>query len=147
MPTTDIADACKDIRDVWENIKNDFFEAVPGHYLDLTCVHRTPEEQFILFRQGRSQDLSGVWHIVDSDKVVTNDDGKTHLSPHNYLPARAIDVCVVDNQTGSRLWNEKWYKPLLDIAKRYNLVEGGEWRTIKDWPHLEVPHYKDYSNV
>src|SRR5438105_1728110 len=147
MATTEINDACKAIRDAWDGIKTAFFEVEPGHYLELTCVYRSPEEQFELFKQGRTMDTSGEWIIQDKEKVVTNVDGRKVKGAHNYKPARAIDVCVVDNQTGKRLWDEKWYQPLVEIAKKHNLVEGGTWRSIKDWPHLEVPDYKHYKEA
>jgi len=147
MPSTDINDSCKAIRDVWDNIKTDFFSVVPGHYLNITCSYRSPEEQFELFKQGRILDISRHWVVQDKDKVVTNCDGTIEKSAHNYNPARAIDVCVMDNQTGKAVWDVKWYQPLIEIAERYNLVEGGTWRAIRDWPHLEVKDFKNYKET
>lgn len=145
MPTKSIDDACKTIRDSWDLIKRDFFSVIPtGHYLEIDCVYRSPQEQFELFKQGRTMDTSGDWIVDDKEKIVTNVDGHKVMGAHNYSPARAIDVCVIDNQTGKRLWDTKWYEPLIAIAARYDLVEGGTWRSIKDWPHLEVKDYKNY---
>lgn len=145
MPTNNITDSCKVIQDAWDLIKRDFFTIIPpNHYLDITCVYRSPMEQFELFMQGRTMGMDGEWHVEDKDKVVTNVDGYKILGAHNYFPARAIDVCVKNNQTGEVLWDTKWYKPLIDIVKKYNLIEGGTWRAIKDWPHIEVQDYKNY---
>lgn len=145
MPSRDIQDAAQPIRSVWENIKNDFIEKSPGHYLELTTVHRTPAEQFELFKKGRTMGTDGKWVIQDKTQVVTNVDGTTILGSHNYHPARAIDVAVVDNQSGKFLWDDKYYQPLGDIAKRYNLEWGGDWKSFKDMPHIEIPDYKNYK--
>jgi peptidoglycan L-alanyl-D-glutamate endopeptidase CwlK len=146
MPTKDMNDACKAIRDHWDEIKRDFFNVIPtGHYLEIDCVYRSPAEQFELFKQGRTMGMDGEWHIQDQEHVVTNVDGHKVMGAHNYHPARAIDVCVIDNQTGKRLWDTKWYEPLIQIAARYGLVEGGTWRSFKDFPHLEIKDFKIYE--
>jgi len=143
----EIEDSCKYIRDKWEEIKRDFIEASPGKYLALTTTHRTPREQFELYKQGRTMGTDGKWYVQDKAKIVTNVNGSELVGAHNYYPSRAIDVAVVDNQTGKYLWDEKWYYPLREIAKRYSLTWGGDWKSIKDFPHLEVPKYKEYQEV
>jgi len=145
MATKDINDAAKPIRDQWEQIKNEYFKCVPGKYLIITCVHRTPEEQFALYKEGRELDAKGVWVTKDKSKIVTKVDGYKVVGAHNYLPSRAIDVAVVDNQTGKTSWEAYHYWPLLAIAKDLGLVSGGSWTSIKDWPHIEVKDYKNYK--
>lgn len=147
MPTKDIDDATKPIRDHWEEIKRDYFEVVPGKYLVLTCVHRSPDEQLELYGRGRTKGSDGKWYVQDKAKIVTNVDGVTVLGAHNYRPSRAIDVMVVDNTTGRETWDERFYTPLHNIAKRYNLTWGGDWKSIKDMPHFEVPNYKTYQEA
>lgn len=147
MATKDINDSVKEIRDKWDEIKNEYFKRMPGKYLVLSCVHRTPAEQLELFKKGRSLGSDGKWYVQDKAKIVTNVDGHTVLGAHNYKPARAIDVAVVDNQTGKYLWEEKYYFPLLQIAQRCGLESGGGWKSIKDWPHIQVPNYKDYPSA
>jgi peptidoglycan LD-endopeptidase CwlK len=147
MPSKDILDAAKPIRDNWESIKSDYTKALPGKHLVLTCVHRFPEEQLVLFGKGRVRGSDGKWIVQDKAKIVTNVDGVTILGAHNYKPARAIDVMVVDNTTGRETWVEKFYLPLGPIAKKYGLVWGGDWKSIKDLPHLEVQNYKTYVEV
>ena len=63
-------------------------------YMDFTIIHgnRSPEEQFEIFKHGRSQNEQGVWVIVDSDDVRTYKDGTEKLSKHNYSPSLAVDV-------------------------------------------------------
>lgn len=145
MPTRGIEDAAKPIRDAWETIRHEYIQRSPGKYLVLTCVYRSPDEQLALFKQGRTLDSSGNWTIVDKSKVVTNVDGTKILGAHNYKPSRAIDVMVVDNQTGKPVWEESSYHCLLEIAKGVGLESGGGWKSIKDWPHIEVPDYKNYK--
>ena len=147
MPSTDINDAAKPIRDNWETIKNEYFQSNPGKYLIITCSHRSVEEQFELFKKGRTMGIDGVWVVQDKGQVVTNVDGYKVLGAHNYKPSRAIDVAVVDNQTGKITWEEKYYYSLVEIAKGVGLVSGGSWKSIKDWPHLEVPQYKEYKGA
>lgn len=147
MATKEISDAVLEIRDKWDEIKNEFFQRNPGKYLVITCVYRSPTEQLELFKKGRTLGSDGQWYIRDKSKVVTNVDGSTLLGAHNYKPSRAIDVAVVDNQTGKYLWEEKHYHSLVEIAKRVGLESGGTWKTIKDWPHIQVPNYKNYENV
>lgn len=147
MPTTDIFDACLAIRDRWEEIKNEFFKRSPGKYLVLSAVFRSPEEQFELFKKGRKQDETGIWIVADKSKIVTNVDGLKTLGAHNYRPSRAIDVVVVDNQTGKALWEESCYYPLVEIARGVGLESGGAWKSLKDWPHIQVPHFKEYTGL
>ncbi len=145
MSTTNIEDACRAIRDNWETIKIEFFKQSPGKYLVLTTIHRTPEEQFKLFQKGRAQLPSGEWVVTNKDQVVTNVDGYKIIGAHNYYPSRAIDVTVFDNQTGKPLWEESHYYPLVEIANGVGLESGGSWKSIKDYPHLQVRNFKEYK--
>ena len=73
-------------------------------YMDFSIIHghRTPEEQFEIFKQGRSQNPQGVWVIVDPDDVLTYKDGTEKLSKHNYSPSLAVDVAPWPT-----LWKDK----------------------------------------
>lgn len=143
--TKNIEDAATPIRDSWEEIKNQFFQVSPGHYLILTTVYRSPQEQFDLFKKGRTMDSQGHWIVQDKDAIVTNVDGYKIVGAHNYMPSRAIDVAVVDNQTGKTIWQDSLYYPLLEIAKSVDLESGGSWTSIKDWPHIQIKNYKNYE--
>lgn len=103
------------------------FRDMTGNDLLLTCTHRSVEEQQKLYAQGRTT----------VGQRVTNVDGVTQLSNHNYTPARAVDVAVVVH--GKVSWSPADYAPLGELAKRYGLVWGGSWRSFKDYPHLELP--------
>ena len=141
----DINDAAKPLRDNWELIKNEYFKSVPGFYLELTTVFRSPNEQFELFKKGRTMDTQGNWITTDKSQIVTNVDGYKIMGAHNYYPARAIDVAVVSNKTGKITWEESYYTPLIKIANEFGLESGGEWKSIKDYPHLQIRDYKNYA--
>jgi peptidoglycan L-alanyl-D-glutamate endopeptidase CwlK len=85
------------------------------------------EEQQRLYAKGRTA----------PGRKVTNVDGVRQMSNHNYLPARAVDVAVVVN--GKVSWDPDDYMPLGPLAERYGLVWGGNWKTLRDYPHLELP--------
>lgn len=145
MPSKDIADAVKPLRNNWEAIKADYQKVFPSKHLVLTCTHRFVEEQLELFKKGRVLGSDGKWVVQDKAKIVTNVDGIKILGAHNYKPARAIDVMVVDNVTGRETWDERYYKPLIEIVKKYTLESGGVWISIKDWPHIQIKNYKNYQ--
>lgn len=100
------------------------------------CGHRTPEQQFELFKQGREK-KDGWW--VKVGKTVTNLDGNIKKSKHNYFPSKAVDVVPFPLD-----WNDiESFKNLAVIvkkkAKELNIdVEwGGDWQ-MKDYPHWQV---------
>lgn len=107
--------------------------------IDCTIIygHRTPEEQFELFKQGREK-KDGWW--VKVGKTVTNLDGNIKKSKHNYFPSKAVDVVPFPLD-----WNDiESFKNLAVIvkkkAKELNIdVEwGGDWASLKDYPHWQV---------
>lgn len=108
---------------------------------DCTVIygHRTPEEQFELFKKGRER-IDGWWKVVDKSKVVTNIDGKTKKSKHNYKPSKAVDVVPYPLD-----WNDiESFKLLASVVKRkalelgINIEWGGDWVSLKDYPHYQI---------
>ena len=109
--------------------------------VDVTVLfgHRTKEEQFELFRQGRDL-VGGVWKVTDKSKVVTNLDGKTKMSEHNHKPSRAIDIAPypIDWKDIDR------FKEVANIVKEeadklgIKLIWGGDWKSMKDYPHFQI---------
>lgn len=144
MASKTIEDAVKEIKEKWYEIRQSYAKSMSGKYLVLSCVHRPPSEQLELFKKGRRLGTDGKWYIQNKAAIVTNVDGYKILGAHNYKPARAIDVAVVDNQTGKYLWEESYYRCLGPIAKAVGLEWGGYWTSIKDMPHIQVPNYKEY---
>lgn len=80
-------------------------------YMDFTIIHghRTPDEQFEIFKQGRSLNEQGIWVIVNQDDVRTYKDGTEKLSKHNYEPSLAVDVAPWPS-----LWANK--KKMLELG-------------------------------
>lgn len=145
MPSKKIEDAVPELQKAWPNIVKMFETLQDGFSLILTCTHRLPEEQRELFKQGRTFGKDNKVIHIDSSKIVTNCDGFSVLSPHNYYPAKAIDVCVVSKTTGKVFWTPDLYFPLLKICEKLNLMSGGNWKSIKDWPHIEIHNYREHS--
>lgn len=126
MPSTRLMDCTPELQLAYACLLADFREQT-GHDLLLTCTSRTPEEQKVLYAQGRTT----------PGPIVTQLDGTTHKSKHNAEPSQALDVAVVVN--GKVSWDPEQYKPLGELAQRYGLVWGGSWPHFKDFPHLEMP--------
>ena len=106
----------------------------------IICGSRTPEEQFELFKQGRV--LQGnTW--VKTGSTVTNIDGKTKKSMHNYSPSLAVDIMPYPID-----WNDLGrIKVLSEVILRkakelgINLSWGGNWKSFKDYPHYQLEGY------
>lgn len=125
VPSTCLSDCEPALQLAYALILHDFREST-GHDLIITCTHRSIAEQTLLYAKGRT---------VPGQRV-TNVDGIRTKSNHNYTPARAIDVCVVTQ--GKVSWSPVDYAPLGELATRYGLVWGGNWKTLRDYPHLEL---------
>ena len=145
MASRDLNDAVKELREKYIEVLHQLEFTKPGYSLIVTCTHRTPEEQHDLFKKGRILDVNGRTLKINASEIVTNCDGINVLSPHNYYPARAIDVAVIDTITRKALWDEDLYFPLLNICNHLSLRSGGSWSSFKDWPHIEVKDYKNYQ--
>lgn len=127
MTSRSLADAHPFLAERYLLLAEDFArEQVPA-LLMVTCTFRSVDEQAVLYALGRTR----------PGKVVTNADGITRLSAHNYYPSRALDVAVLLD--GRVAWREDLYAPLVPLAKRHGLISGGSWKTFKDWPHIEMP--------
>lgn len=143
MKEANIEDAHKLIRDRWSELQNEFFKHVPGKYLICIESYRSIEKQMALYKKGREETSPGKWVVKDKKQVVTNCDGHKNLSPHNFFPSRAIDVAVVDNQSGKVTWEEKYYLPLEKIVRELGLASGLSWLHFQDAPHIEIPNWKN----
>ena len=107
--------------------------------IDCTVIygHRTPEEQFELFKKGRER-KDGWWVKVGA--TVTNLDGNIKKSKHNYLPSKAVDVVPYPLD-----WNDiESFKSLAIVVKKkadelgIEVEWGGDWTSLKDYPHWQV---------
>lgn len=102
----------------------------PNHVISVTCTHRSPEEQQKLYAQGRTA----------PGQIVTQIDGVKKLSNHNHYPSRAIDFCI--EVGGKTTWSDKEYLIAGPYFVAQGLTWGGNWKTFKDYPHIELPEDK-----
>ena|SRR5690349_6082683 len=126
MPSTLLSVCHPDLQERYTLLLHDFREQT-GHDLLVTCTLRSTDEQAKLYAQGRTA----------PGQIVTQIDGTSKKSNHNLVPARAIDVAVV--VLGKVSWDAGQYAPLGPLSERHGLVWGGNWKTLKDYPHLELP--------
>ena len=127
MPTKFLGDAHPALQEAWLHILDEYNGQNPGKTLIITCVHRSEEEQALLYAQGRTK----------PGQIVTNIDGETQKSNHNHYPSRALDFAV--SIYGKISWNPGEYKPVGELAVKHGLIWGGNWKTFKDSPHIELP--------
>lgn len=114
------------LQEKWKRVVERYSSLYPGRKLIVTCGNRSAEEQYELWCQGRSKPGS----------IVTQIDGKSKKSNHNFTPSRALDFCVMVG--GKVSWNESEYKAVGVLAETEGLVWGGSWPTFKDFPHVEL---------
>lgn len=96
-------------------------------YLFITHGHRSNAEQQALYNKGRRG--------IAGEAIVTN--AKPGSSYHNY--GLAIDY-VLSNETGAAAYwnvNDKWIRAA-QIGKSLGFSWGGDWKSFKDYPHLEM---------
>lgn len=112
---------------------------------DYTCKmisgHRSPSEQFDLYKKGR-RFRNGSWRVSNRSQVVTNINGITKLSKHNYLPCISIDIGIFD-ENGKYMTQAQYYKHVKEGAKLIDASWGGDWRRFVDMPHIQLSrkHY------
>jgi len=123
-----------------DRLKYVCLKAISIYDFSVLSGHRSPAEQFKLFKKGRKL-FNGHWLIKEPDKIVTYCDGMDKKSNHNSDPSIAIDLAPypIDWEDESRffflagiligIWDEA------DIKGK--LSWGGNWRW-KDFPHFEI---------
>lgn len=89
---------------------------------------RTKEEQNALYAQGRTEPGS----------IVTNAKGSSYSSMHQW--GIAFDFFRND---GSGAFNESgdFFQKVGEIGKSLGLEWGGDWKSIKDKPHFQLPDW------
>lgn len=88
----------------------------------ITQTLRTFEEQAALYAQGRTKPGS----------IVTN--ATPGSSYHQY--GLAIDFCLIINDKTSWEVDANW-KKVAEVFKKYGWEWGGDWKSFKDYPHVE----------
>ena len=94
-----------------------------GYSVKLISGHRSWAEQNELYAQGRTK----------PGKIVTNARGG--YSNHNF--GVAVDVGVFKD--GAYQPESPLYSKLGPVGRAMGLSWGGDWKSIKDMPHFEVP--------
>ncbi|MDW2744569.1 M15 family metallopeptidase [Atlantibacter subterraneus] len=70
-------------------------------------------------------------------------EGKSQTLHSRHLTGHAIDVLVLPVPTGS--WDWKYYQQLSTVFKQAGALLnipiewGGDWKTLKDGPHFQLP--------
>ncbi|MGH2319409.1 M15 family metallopeptidase [Planococcus sp. SE5232] len=109
-----------------------------GIYVQITSGLRTYAQQTKLYNQGRTT----------SGNVVTN--AKAGQSIHNF--GLAIDYVLVSEDGDTAYWDinrnmngnqvRDWFE-VAAIGKQLGFAWGGDWKSFKDYPHLDMQ--KGYS--
>ena len=99
-------------------------------------IHRTPGEQFEIFKRGRRFDAaSGTWQKIGT--TFTPLDGTKKKSRHNFLGAQAMDI-VLFRPNGSELEAGPEERKIAKGADLFGLTWGGRFSN-EDLPHIEIP--------
>ena len=97
-----------------------------------TSGFRTPEEQLLLWRKGRSVDGK----IIDPKAVVTT----KKFGAHNVSVACDLTFDKDLNKTGLQpSWNRPDYELLAREAVKLKLESGHYWTGLPDSPHVQLP--------
>lgn len=101
-----------------------------GHPMLIVEGRRSTERQKKLYAQGRTS----------PGQIVTHTDGVIKLSNHQVQADgffHAMDFAF--QATRKRVtWDGPWEKFGV-VVRKYGLVWGGDWKSFKDRPHVEVP--------
>ena len=89
---------------------------------------RTTAEQDALYAQGRTK----------PGKIVTNAKGSNYGSMHQW--GVAFDFYRNDGK-GSYNTSGKFFEKVGSIGKSVGLEWGGDWKSIKDMPHFQLPDW------
>lgn len=119
------------------------------------CTLRSAAEQLEAFKKGRVIEMVDGKPIVIEEHpglIVTKIDGITKTSKHNptneYPLSRAVDFGVF-NKAGKYLTDNKYYEPLLDLARKYNLITGWDFKQtgLPIEKLLKIPDFRDPPHV
>jgi peptidoglycan LD-endopeptidase CwlK len=102
-----------------------------GHPMLVTDGVRTLEQQQALYAQGRTA----------PGPIVTKADGVRAKSNHQVKDdgfGHAVDMCFLKDGKASWAEDHPW-RLYGEAAKALGLVWGGEFKSIRDLPHVELP--------
>ncbi|WP_260320116.1 MULTISPECIES: peptidoglycan-binding protein [Peribacillus] len=106
-----------------------------GIAVQISAGYRSLEEQAALYGQGRIYRYNGKNYSDPAKPVVTN--AKPGQSYHNF--GLAIDFFLVSDDGRKAIWtvDSRWQR-VAAIGKKLGFEWGGDWRTFKDYPHLQM---------
>ncbi|WP_234396968.1 peptidoglycan-binding protein [Bacillus massiliglaciei] len=116
-----------------------------GIFVQISAGYRSMTEQAKLYGQGRlGYTYNGVNYSNVAKAKVTN--AKPGQSYHNF--GLAVDYFLVSDDGNTALWtvNDKW-KRVAAIGKSLGFKWGGDWKSFKDYPHLEMTGGLSYSQL
>lgn len=113
-----------------------------GIYVQITSGYRSNAEQTKLYNQGRTT----------PGNIVTN--AKAGQSIHNY--GLAIDYVLVSEDGNKAYWDisrnmngnqvQDWFE-VAAIGKKLGFQWGGDWKSFKDYPHLDMQRGMSLSQL
>jgi len=139
VATRDITQADPELQDFFAFAKRTFELEFPDFIYKSTCVYRSPDEQLIEFKHGRSQL-----------------DGTRKVGKHNRLPARAFDGGIFRREDGAYIdtipgfpasLRKALYAFVWLLAQKRGLRAGGDWDNdgvpvdIDPDEHLNDPYH------
>jgi hypothetical protein len=115
--------------------------------VDSQGVHRTPNEQFEIFKKGRRFDsATGEFVKIQGETTFTPLDGFKRKSRHNFLGAQAVDI-ILFKPDGSILKAGPEEKQIAKGADKFGLTWGGRFKSSQDMPHIEIPKERLFKTV
>lgn len=157
MPTSKrIEDLHPDLVRVYTEAKAAYIAAHPGGLRpQLSETARPPLVQTAYYAQGRQSlaEINNLRHLaglnpigpVEAGRKITN--AKAGQSAHNFTPARAFDVLLV-NPDGTANWVDSNYLHFAEYVTaaaaklRVAISQGAYWKSFKDMPHTELLAWK-----
>lgn len=105
-----------------------------GILVQISSGFRSNEDQAYIYGQGRPNYIWNGKVYGSKGSIVSNAPPGTSI--HNY--GLAIDYFLVSDDGNKSLWtvNDKW-KRVAAIAKSMGFEWGGDWKSFKDYPHLQ----------
>jgi hypothetical protein len=92
----------------------------------VSCGYRGEADQNDAYRTGHSKALWG-------------------QSAHNVLPSHAVDLFRLTQANGA-MFDRTWYVAVIaPIVRAAGLTYGGDFKALKDYPHVELPGWQPFK--
>jgi peptidoglycan L-alanyl-D-glutamate endopeptidase CwlK len=127
------------VQAAWEEVQATM---PPNIQAILICGARTFAESDALYAIGRTIKGDNVSEAHPMGDVVTN--APAGSSFHNYM--LAIDFAMITNGKDDFVVGPHWME-IVAIMKKYGMEWGGDWKSIKDYPHFENRYGYSYHDL